>query len=132
MHIALNIPTSFLESVLLDIKEIAGTITDIKNLKAKALTDCITVSACATVNVLMIKQKVNITVALQIQIEDGNIICKNVSARGDNFATTAIVTWFEDAIMSYWNSNVAKSLSSIFVHYLTINTDNIYISFSPR
>lgn len=132
VYLALNTPTAILESAILDIKEIDGNLTDIKKVNIKASKEIITITARATVNALIIKPEINITITLQLQLQSGNIICQNVSAKGDNAATTAIIKGFEDTIMSSLNSMITKGLSKLFIHHLDISTDNISILCSPR
>jgi len=132
MYFALNTPTSILESAILDIKEIDGNVTDIKRVTIKAAKDLITITARATVNALIVKPEINITITLQLQLQSGNIICQNVSAKGDNAATTALVKQFEDTITSSLNSMIRKGLSKFFIHHLDISTDNIRIVCAPR
>jgi len=131
-HVALNIPTSILESAILDIQEIDGNVTDIKRVTIKAAKDLITITARATVNALIVKPEINITITLQLQVQSGSIICQNVSAKGDNAATTALVKQFEDTITSSLNSMMTTGLSQFFIHHLDISTDNIRIVCSLR
>lgn len=131
-HLALNIPTTILESAALDIKEIDGNVTDIKRINIKASEDGITITARATVNAVIVKPEINIIITLQLQVQSGNIICQNVSAKGDNPATTALVKQFEDTIMSSLNSMITKCFSIFFIHDLNISTDTIRLLCSPR
>ena len=131
-HLAFNIPTSVLESAILDIQELDGNVTDIKRVAIKAAKDLITITARVTVNALIMKPEINIIITLQLQLQSGDIICQNVSAKGDNAATTALVMQFEDTITLSLNSMITKGLSKLFIHHLDISTDNICIVCSPR
>jgi len=131
-HLALNMPTSILESAILDIQEIDGNVTDIKRVAIKASKDLITITARATIDALIMKPEINITITLQLQLQSGKIICQNVSAKGDNAATTALVKQFEDTITSSLNSMITNSLSKFFIHHLDISTDKICIVCSSR
>ena len=130
MIIVLNIPISSLELIRIDLKEINTTVSDVKNICISAIKDQIAATARATINIVGIKQELNISITLQFQVESGKLVCQDVSAKADNFIATAIVKTFENRILNVFNSSIKKGLDKIFIHYLDIGDDIISISCS--